>query len=79
MYVDLGVDKIEPKPALQTADKAVLEIFPKPGDSREEVLEVVRRAVSPGAEVGGDARLILPDERRIKTEVADIDGQVWQC
>lgn len=61
---------------MQTADKAVLEVFQKPDDSREEVQEVVRRAVSPGADVGGDARLMLPDERRIKTRYVDIDGQV---
>ncbi|EIE20677.1 hypothetical protein COCSUDRAFT_57245 [Coccomyxa subellipsoidea C-169] len=55
-----------------TADKAVVEIFPEPS-SADMVLEVVRRAVSPGQEIGGDARLILPDERRIKSETVDID------
>ncbi|CAL8468118.1 g7657 [Coccomyxa elongata] len=56
-----------------TADKAVVEVFPEPSSS-DLVLEVVRRAVSPGQEIGGDARLILPDERRIKTDARDIDG-----
>lgn len=27
-------------------------------------------------EIGGDARLILPDERRIKSETVDIDDMV---
>ena len=39
-------------------------------------MEVVSRAVSPANEVGGDARLILPDERRIKSEEAEHDGLV---
>jgi hypothetical protein len=56
----------------------VLEIFSKSAEGTDEVQEVVRRAVSPGAEVGGDARLILPDERRIRTDVLEVDGQV-QC
>ena len=54
-------------------------MFPAPGSSAEAVREVVRRAVSPGSEVGGDARLILPDERRIKSEEADIGGTVREC
>ena len=39
-------------------------------------MEVVSRAVSPANEIGGDARLILPDERRIKSEEAEHDGVV---
>ena len=61
---------------LQTADKAVVEVFPAPSSAAEAVQEVVRRAVSPASEIGGDARLILPDERRIKTQEASIGGTV---
>lgn len=60
----------------QTSDKAVLEEFEEPADDRAAVTEVVSRAVSPANEVGGDARLILPDERRIKSKVAEHDGLV---
>ena len=62
---------------VQTADKAVVEIFPEPASSSEVVAEVVRRAVSPASEIGGDARLIMPDERRIKAESAQIGSTVW--
>ena len=61
---------------VQTSDKAVLEEFEEPTDDKAAVTEVVARAVSPATEVGGDARLILPDERRIKSEVAEHDGLV---
>lgn len=61
---------------MQTSDKAVLEEFEDPGEGRAAVLEVVSRAVSPANEVGGDVRLILPDERRIKSEEAEHDGLV---
>ena len=61
---------------VQTSDKAVLEEFEEPADEKAAVTEVVSRAVSPATEVGGDARLILPDERRIKSEVAEHDGLV---
>ena len=61
---------------MQTSDKAVLEEFEEPTDEQAAVTEVVSRAVSPATEVGGDARLILPDERRIKSEVAEHDGLV---
>ena len=60
----------------QTSDKAVLEEFEEPADAEAAITEVVSRAVSPASEIGGDARLILPDERRIKSEVADHDGLV---
>jgi hypothetical protein len=63
----------------QTADKAVVEVFPEPASSREVVAEVVRRAVSPASEIGGDARLIMPDERRIKAESAQIGSTVRTC
>ena len=57
----------------------MLEEFEEPADDSAAVAEVVSRAVSPASEVGGDARLILPDERRIKSEVAEHDGlvSVW--
>ncbi len=32
----------------QTADKAVVEVFPEPSGAADLVLEVVSRAVSPG-------------------------------
>ncbi|KAK9822672.1 hypothetical protein WJX81_007150 [Elliptochloris bilobata] len=60
----------------QTADKAVLEVVPDanlPDDARVE--EVVERLVSPGSEVGGNSRLVLPDTRRIKVSDSEIDGQ----
>ena len=54
----------------------MVEVFPAPSSAAEAVQEVVRRAVSPASEIGGDARLILPDERRIKTQEASIGGTV---
>ena len=54
----------------------MLEEFQAPPDGQDAIMEVVSRAVSPANEVGGDARLILPDERRIKSEEAEHDGLV---
>ncbi len=54
----------------------MLEEFQEPADANAAIIEVVSRAVSPASEIGGDARLILPDERRIKSEVAEHDGLV---
>ena len=54
----------------------MLEEFQAPADGQDAVREVVSRAVSPANEVGGDARLILPDERRIKSAEAEHDGLV---
>lgn len=62
--------------AAQTSDKAVLEEFQEPEDAKAAITEVVSRAVSPASEIGGDARLILPGERRIKSEEAEHDGLV---
>ena len=60
----------------QTSDKAVLEIFPGAGLRDEELVsEVVARVVAPGQDVGGDARLIMPDQRRVKSEAGEIAGQ----
>ena len=53
----------------------MVEVFPEPAGS-EVVAEVVRRAVSPGSDIGGDARLIMPAERRIKAEAAKIGSTV---
>jgi len=62
--------------AVQTSDKAVLEIFPGSGLRDEELVgEVVAHIVSPGQDVGGDARLIMPDQRRIKSEAGEIGGE----
>ena len=61
---------------VQMSDKAVLEEFQEPEEARSAITEIVSRAVSPASEIGGDARLILPDERRIKSEEVEHDGLV---
>ena len=63
---------------VQTSDTAVLEEFQEPEEARSAIIEIVSRAVSPASEIGGDARLILPDERRIKSEEVEHDGLVSQ-
>lgn len=64
---------------MQTADKATLEIF-KAGDeggsTPDLAQEIVRRAVIPAAEVGGDSRLQMPPPNRIQTEQLEHARQV---
>lgn len=64
---------------MQTADKATLEIF-KANDegtaTADLAQEIVRRAVIPAAEVGGDSRLQMPPPNRIQTEQLEHAKQV---
>ena len=71
-----GAERSRESYAVQTSDKAVLEEFQEPETAKAAITEVVSRAVSPASEIGGDARLILPDERRIKSTEAEHDGLV---
>ena len=64
---------------MQTSDKAVVEEFEEPAKAQGAVSEVVCGAVSPASEIGGDAGLIVGDEGRIKSEVAEHDGLVSLC
>ncbi|KAK9826648.1 hypothetical protein WJX74_007820 [Apatococcus lobatus] len=62
-----------------TADKATLEIF-KAGDEGSPpdlAQEIVRRAVIPAAEVGGDSRLQMPPPNRIQTEQLEHANQAY--
>lgn len=64
----------------QTADKAVVEVFPE--DARTEadlVYAAVERVLYPGAEVGGNSKLELPPRDRIKSQQVVLDGQVWNA
>ncbi|KAK9793742.1 hypothetical protein WJX73_008240 [Symbiochloris irregularis] len=57
-----------------TADKASLEVF----DKREQddlTTAVIAKHSNPAAETGGDARLLLPEQKRIKSNQETIDGQ----
>lgn len=59
----------------QTADKASLEVF----DRREQddlATVVIAKHINPAVEIGGDARLLLPEQKRIKSNQETIDGQV---
>lgn len=60
---------------MQTADKASLEVF----DKREQddlATAVIAKHINPAVEIGGDARLLLPEQKRIKSSQETIDGQV---
>lgn len=64
---------------MQTADKATLEIFKSEGEGSNNpdmAQEIVRRAVIPAAEVGGDSRLQMPPPNRIQTEQLEHANQV---
>ncbi|KAK9838227.1 hypothetical protein WJX84_004399, partial [Apatococcus fuscideae] len=56
-----------------TADKATLEVFKAEGECSGPDLaqEIVRRAIVPAAEVGGDSRLQLPPPSRVQVEQLD--------
>eukprot|EP00884_Botryococcus_braunii_P019799 jgi/Botrbrau1/6502/Bobra.0034s0075.1 len=59
-----------------TADKAVGEVYPLANSLPEGGLveEVVLHFVSPKAQTGGDARLLMPNPRLIKSETSLVDG-----
>ena len=47
-----------------------------PPDSTDLTTAIISKHSNPAAEIGGDARLLLPSQNQIKSEELDIEGQV---
>ena len=61
---------------MQSSDKLVVEVFPKPEQDDKLLPEVIQHLISPGQEIGGDSRLLLPSDKQVATESENIGGQV---
>ena len=53
-----------------------MEVFPKPEQDEKLLPEVIQHLISPGQEIGGDSRLLLPSDKQVITESENIGGQV---
>ena len=54
----------------------MVEVFPKPEEESQLVPDILQHLISPGQEVGGDSRLIIPSNKNVVTASEDIGGQV---
>ena len=66
---------------MQTADKATLEIFKASSEENSDgasdlAQEIVRRAILPAVEIGGDSRLQMPPPNRVQSKQIDHAHQV---
>ena len=61
---------------LQSSDKLVVEIFPKPEQDGQLLPEVLQHLISPGQEIGGDSRLLVPSDNQVVTQRQNLNGQV---
>lgn len=60
----------------QSSDKLIVEIFPEPEQQSERVRTILEHLISPGQEVGGDSRLLIPSNQNVVTAEEQIGGQV---
>jgi len=61
---------------LQSSDKLVVEVFPQLEQNDQLVPNILQHLISPGQEVGGDSRLIIPSNKNVVTDSENIGGQV---
>ena len=61
---------------VQSSDKLVVEIFPEPEQQDDRVRSILERLVSPGNDVGGDSRLLIPSDKNVVTAEEQIGSQV---
>lgn len=61
---------------MQSSDKLVVEIFPEPQNQDDQVRSILEHLISPGQEVGGDSRLLIPSNNNVVTAEEEIGGQV---
>lgn len=60
-----------------SSDKLVVEVFPQPEQDDKLLPEVIQHLISPGQEIGGDSRLLLPSDKQVATESENIGGQEY--
>ncbi|DBB13650.1 TPA: hypothetical protein ACH3X3_000672 [Trebouxia sp. C0006] len=60
-----------------SSDKLVVEVFPKPEEESQLVPDILQHLISPGQEVGGDSRLVIPSNKNVVTASEDIGGQTY--
>ena len=63
---------------MQSSDKLLVEIFPEPEQESERVRTILEHLISPGQDVGGDSRLLIPTNKNVVTAEKQIGGQVSQ-
>lgn len=61
---------------MQSSDKLLVEIFPEPEQESERVITILEHLISPGQDVGGDSRLLIPTNKNVVTAEEQIGGQV---
>ena len=54
----------------------MVEIFPEPEQQQERTRSILEHLISPGQEVGGDSRLLIPSDKNVVTAEEQIRGQV---
>lgn len=60
-----------------SSDKLVVEVFPEPEQVDQLVPDILQHLISPGQEVGGDSRLIIPSNKNVVTASEDVGGQTY--
>ncbi|KAL0018424.1 hypothetical protein WJX77_002671 [Trebouxia sp. C0004] len=60
-----------------SSDKLVVEVFPLPEEDSQLVPDILQHLISPGQEVGGDSRLVIPSNKNVVTASEDIGGQTY--
>lgn len=60
-----------------SSDKLVVEVFPKPEQDQQLIPDILQHLISPGQEVGGDSRLLIPADKSVVTESEEINGQKY--
>ncbi|KAL3137046.1 hypothetical protein ABBQ32_006631 [Trebouxia sp. C0010 RCD-2024] len=60
-----------------SSDKLIVEIFPEPEQQSERVRAILEHLISPGQEVGGDSRLLIPSNQNVVTAEEQIAGQTY--
>ena len=61
---------------MQSSDKLIVEIFPEPEQQEDRVRSILEHLISPGQDVGGDSRLLIPSDKNVVTAEDQIAGQV---
>ena len=61
---------------MQSSDKLIVEIFPEPEQQDDRVRSILEHLISPGQDVGGDSRLLIPSNKNVVTAEEQIAGQV---
>lgn len=60
----------------QSSDKLIVEIFPEPEEQGKRLRSILEHLISPGQDVGGDSRLLIPSNKDVVTAEQQVGDQV---